>query len=445
MVLKHLATVLVFSQLCLTAALADPVHDPGPRGGAPAAGGPLPGLSATERDYFAAARTRFMEIDSVSGTLPEEPGIGLGPRFNGNSCAMCHIEPVVGGSSPASNPQVALATLDGAQNNVPFFVTKRGPVREARFIRNPDGSADGGVHDLYVITGRKDAPGCQISQPDFNAARAQNNIIFRIPTPLFGLGQVESVPDRALIAAAEALATARAANGIGGHFNHSGNDGTITRFGWKAQNKSLLIFVGEAYNVEQGVTNEVFPDEREGDPNCQFNGTPEDATNLLDNGASNSPASDYSSDTVNFAAFSRLLAGPTPAAPSASTARGAQVFAQIGCHLCHIPRHTTGAFSATGQSHVDFFPYSDFELHAMGDGLADNVSQGEAAGDEFRTAPLWGLGQRLFFLHDGRTSDLLQAIAAHASNGSEANSVIREFNALPNASKQDLLNFLRSL
>jgi CxxC motif-containing protein (DUF1111 family) len=81
----------------------------------------------------------------------------------------------------------------------------------------------------------------------------------------------------------------------------------------------------------------------------------------------------------------------------------------------------------------------------MGQGLADQVSQGEAAGDEFRTAPLWGLGQRLFFLHDGRTSDLLQAIAAHASNGSEANSVISQFNALPDASKQDLLNFLRSL
>src|SRR5262249_27202130 len=133
-----------------------------------------------ELTYFTAARQRFLETDSVSGTLPNEAGVGLGPRFNGNSCAMCHAEPSVGGSSPENNPQVALATLDGAQNKVPFFVTKNGPVREARFIRRVDGSADGGVHDLYVITGRSDAPGCQISQPDFNAARAQNNIIFRI-------------------------------------------------------------------------------------------------------------------------------------------------------------------------------------------------------------------------------------------------------------------------
>ena len=445
MPLKHLAAALALSQVCLTGALADPVHDPGPRGGAPGAGGPLAGLSASEGDYFAAARLRFMEIDSVSGKLPDEAGVGLGPRFNGNSCAMCHAEPAVGGSSPGTNPQVQLATLDGARNNVPFFITKRGPVREARFIRNADGSADGGVHDLYVVTGRTDAPGCQIAQPDFNTASAQNNVIFRIPTPVFGLGQVESVPDDALIADAKALAGPRAALGIAGHFNHSGNDGTIARFGWKAQNKSLLLFVGEAYNVEQGVTNEIFPDEREGDSHCQFNGTPEDATNLSDNGASNSAASDYSSDIVNFAAFGRLLAGPTPAAPTPSSQHGQQVFTQAGCQLCHIPRHTTGASSITGQSNVDFFPYSDFELHAMGQGLADQVSQGEAAGDEFRTALLWGLGQRLFFLHDGRTSDLLQAIAAHASNGSEANSVIGQFNALPDASKQDLLNFLRSL
>jgi CxxC motif-containing protein (DUF1111 family) len=81
----------------------------------------------------------------------------------------------------------------------------------------------------------------------------------------------------------------------------------------------------------------------------------------------------------------------------------------------------------------------------MGSGLADGVSQGVATGNEFRTAPLWGLGQRIFFLHDGRTSDLLQAIAAHSSQGSEANAVVAAFNALSDSAQQDLLNFLRSL
>jgi CxxC motif-containing protein (DUF1111 family) len=95
--------------------------------------------------------------------------------------------------------------------------------------------------------------------------------------------------------------------------------------------------------------------------------------------------------------------------------------------------------------------FSDLALHNMGPRLADGVSQGAAAGDEFRTAPLWGVGQRIFFLHDGRTNDLEEAIEAHASNGnsqfgaSEANRVIGNFNNLSERSKQDLLNFLRSL
>jgi CxxC motif-containing protein (DUF1111 family) len=89
--------------------------------------------------------------------------------------------------------------------------------------------------------------------------------------------------------------------------------------------------------------------------------------------------------------------------------------------------------------------FSDLLLHHMGDGLSDGISQGNAGPDQFRTAPSWGIGQRVFFLHDGRTSDLLQAIGAHASQGSEANQVIRRFNSLTETEKQDLLNFLRSL
>jgi len=89
--------------------------------------------------------------------------------------------------------------------------------------------------------------------------------------------------------------------------------------------------------------------------------------------------------------------------------------------------------------------YSDLLLHDMGAGLSDGVSQGEAGPREFRTAPLWGLGQRIFFLHDGRASDLITAIRAHQSLGSEANAVVNRFNNLTEIQKQNLLNFLRSL
>jgi CxxC motif-containing protein (DUF1111 family) len=337
-----------------------------------------------------------------------------------------------------------VANLRGANNRVRSFITLHGPVREARFIQNPDGTLDGGVHDLFVISGRTDASGCKIVQPDF--AAASDNIIFRIPTPLFGLGQIENTPDINLENdAASVSGQSRAVGIIPGNFNHSGNDGTITRFGWKAQNKSLLMFAGEAYNVEVGVTSELFPNEREDDPNCQFNPLPEDATNLVNSGISNSPASNYSSDIVNFAAFMRMAAGPKPASATSSTGRGEQAFNDIGCNLCHIKHHTTAQSIFTNQSNQTYSPFSDFALHGMGEGLADQITQGEASGDQFRTAPLWGVGQRIFFLHDGRTADLLEAIKHHVGDGSEANTVIGQFNALPAPSQQDILNFLRSL
>jgi CxxC motif-containing protein (DUF1111 family) len=434
--------------------------DPGPRPGPAAAGSFFSTLNANEQALFNQAQMRFQEVDSVSGAISGEAGTGLGPTFNGNSCAQCHAQPAIGGSSPGltspqipiANPQVALATLDSATNSVPSFITSSGPVREARFIRNPNGTADGGVHGLYTVTGRSDATGCNLAQPNFAAAVDDNNVIFRIPTPLFGLGLVEATPDPILQANLAATKSARAALNIGGAFNTSGNDGTITRFGWKAQNKSLLMFVGEAYNVEQGVANELFPNERSAVAECVFNKSPEDATNML-NGNSSSlnygtmigTASEMSSDIVNFAAFIRMSAPPTPAPATASIRNGASLFNSIGCALCHSPSLTTGRSIFSGMSNVRYNPYSDFALHHMGSALSDGIQQGAAEPDQFRTAPLWGLGQRLFFLHDGRTADLMQAIHAHHSSGSEANTVIKRFSSLHSSQVQDLLNFLRSL
>ena len=471
------------------------VQDPGPRTGPAGAGSFYPTLNANEQNFFNQAFARFQEVDSVSGGIAGENGVGLGPTFNGNSCAMCHAQPAIGGSSPGltspqnpvPNPQVALANLDQASNSVPSFITANGPVREARFILSPNGSLDGSVHDLYTIQGRTDAPGCTLAQPNFGQQLANSNVIFRIPTPLFGLGLVENTPDATLQANLANTQWQRSALGIGGVFNTSGNDQTITRFGWKAQNKSLLIFAGEAYNVEVGVSNELFPNERSAVPGCVFNATPEDSSNIL-NGNSNSPnfgttigtVSEMSADVVNFAAFIRLSApaapGSCPGGNQASCSNGQQQFANVGCALCHSPQLTTAASIFTGMGGVTYAPYSDFALHHMGSTLTDGITQGQAGPDMFRTAPLWGVGQRLFFLHDGRTPDLLQAIEAHSSLGSdctttqtsqnfeiepteivyrpfmqsqfcgsEANRVIRNFNALSPSNQQDLLNFLRSL
>ena len=456
--------------------------DPGPRGGSASAGGPFPGLSANEVAFFNSALTVFREVDSVKGTLSGETGAGLGPTFNGNSCAMCHAQPATGGSSPAPfspqvpvpNPQVALATRDGATNTVPSFITTNGPVREARFIAqdptNLNSPLDGGVHGLYTIKGRVDAAGCNASQPNFNFQLSNANVTLRIPTPTFGLGLVENTPDATLQANLTASSTQKSNLGIGGRLNTSGNDGSVTKFGWKAQNKSLEIFSGEAYNVEQGVTNEVFTNERAATSGCVFNATPEDHTNI-GAGGSTTP-----SDITNFAGFMRLLAPPTPTTHTSSELNGQSLFSAIGCNLCHSTSLTTAASPFTGMSNVNYHPYSDFALHHMGADLADGIMQGTAGPDEFRTAPLWGLGQRLFFLHDGRTSDLMRAIQFHSDDGgqcttiqnvvsftddtngsiyqanmnsqfcgSEANGVVANFNGLSPSQKQDVLNFLRSL
>jgi CxxC motif-containing protein (DUF1111 family) len=442
-------------------------RDPGVRARSVDAGQPLASVAGTPgaTEFFLNGLSRFQEIESVQNSA----NIGLGPRFNSNQCSSCHAQPAVGGTSPSTNaypflgqnPQTLVYNLDGAQNTLPPFILPNGPVREARFqyFLNPDGTqstqADGGVHDLFVITGRRDAGTCNIGQPDFEQNLSLGNVIFRIPTPLYGDGLIENIPDETILANMNSETQQKEALGISGHPNHNGNDGTISRFGWKAQNKSLELFAGEAYNVEMGVTNEVFQNERPspdeelagGLPaNCKLNPTPEDTTNL----SRTTNSSQVPSDVVQFAMFMRLLAPPTPSTEepggAASINNGRQIFVQTGCALCHTPTLQTAASSFTASlNRANANLFSDLLVPNMGTGLADGVSQGAAGPDEFRTAPLWGLGQRIFFLHDGRTSDLLQAIQQHASPGSEANGVITQFNALSESQKQDLLNFLRSL
>jgi CxxC motif-containing protein (DUF1111 family) len=366
----------------------------------------------------------------------------LGPRFNSNSCSSCHIHPAVGGSAPSSNPQVAFAN---SQNRLPPFITASGPVREVRFIKNPDGTPDGGVHDLFTIDGRPDTPqGCNLTQPDFSNS---SNIIFRIPTPTFGLGLIEAIQDTTLVQNVQQSASQKL--GISGVLNRSGNDGSVTRFGWKAQNKSLLMFAGEAYNVEMGVTNLLFNTERDETPNCSPLAPPNSYWNI--GGLVDQAVFD---DITNFANFMRFLAAPTRSATFASdntVTQGSNQFVNIGCANCHTQTLQTGASPFPGLANQTIHPYSDFAIHHMGPGLADQISQGNAAGDQFRSAPLWGLGQRLFFLHDGRETDLLKVIADHASNAnsqfpaSEANQVIQNFNNLSSSDQQAILNFLRSL
>ena len=390
------------------------------------AGQPLPAVTSGERSVFERGKIAFDEADGVDE--------GLGPRFNLDSCGGCHSQPSLGGSSPALNPQIAAATKLGALNRIPPFLRPDGPVRVLRLQRGPNGQPDGGVHSLFTITGRADAPpGCRINQPDFSRP---DNMVFRIPTPVFGLGLIEAIPDATLRANLAGSAARRQALGIQGRFNTNGNDGTITRFGWKAQNKSLQIFSGEAYNVEVGVTNELFPQEREEDAACWTTAGPEDRADH-DRGTF--------SDVELFTQFMRFLDAPRRAPAAPATLRGQQLFDSAGCATCHTPLLRTGRSASAALHEKEALLYSDLALHRMGQRLDDGVTQGVARGEEWRTAPLWGLGQRIFFLHDGRARDLDDAIRQHDSPGSEARQVIQNYNGLRPEQRQDLLAFLRSL
>jgi CxxC motif-containing protein (DUF1111 family) len=431
-------------------------HDPGPRPGA-AAGGPLPGLTPDQLNLFNEGAGRFAEVDTVTN--------GLGPRMNFVSCSGCHVYPAIGGSGPALNPQYRFATgADHGTNTVPYFITANGPTREVRFKKTPKGAPDGGVHDIFTIAGMNGVPGsCKIAQPDFSDKK---NLIFRIPTPVFGGGLIEQIRDSDILANIQSEAATKShlqikgrlnvvisgnthtqQSRIMGDTNNNGNDGTIARFGWKAQNKSLLIFSGEAYNVEIGISNELFQTERE--ETCILPTpvtTPNDGANPPD---ATKPLA-ILSDIEVFSAFMRFLAPPTPSATvpggASSIAQGRTLFSQLGCNLCHTPLLTTdpnSRIAALAGKPANLF--SDLAVHRMGKNLDDGITQGQAQGNEFRTAPLWGLGQRIFFLHDGRTADLVAAIEEHKGSKSEANGVIGQYDHLSEDDKQHLLNFLRSL
>jgi CxxC motif-containing protein (DUF1111 family) len=499
--------------LLLAASTAFAQRDPGLRGGPPGAGTPLLGLTPIEQQVFEEATQRAVQLEAVcddctdltlgSYTDPAKANLvtqtnsaGLGARFNADQCTACHNQPALGGSGgfmvpnpqdparlqrPPENPMFDLiAHRKGAQNSVPSFLTRYGPIREVRFARRPDGSPDGGVHQLFTVVGRSDVapPGvvdnCTreiLPQPDFEGEFRRGNLRFRIPLQLYGLGILDGIQDREIMGRHDATAALRSQLGVTGMPNRNGNDGTIARFGWKAQNKSIAIFSAEAYNVEMGVTNDLFTQTTDETPGCNLDKSePNDIIRTDDSDERNQAFASpkhQAADWLMFAMFMRFLDAPTPAPMSASALRGQALFGSgpespgIGCVACHTATMVTPARSETqALENLAAHPYSDLMIHHMGRNLADDITQGLATGDMFRTTPLWGVGQRRFFLHDGRTDDLLKAIYTHYAPAmeceaggsqqpcygpSEANAVVRNFQRLVPQDQQAILDFLRSL
>jgi len=366
---------------------------------APQFGDPLPGLSDGDLAAFGFGKEKFIAVQT--------PETGLGPVFNGRSCAECHSVPAPGGSGAALDKRVI------------------------RFARQVEGQPFNpllhlGGPNLQKFSVGGELPGCSLA-PEVVPAEA-NLTGLRQPPQLFGLGLIEAIPDSEILVRADP--TDEDGDGIAGRANVS--NGVIGRFGWKAAVPTILDFVGLAMVNELGVTNYVFRNEMspQGQPipaGCDVAADLEDAD---------------AARLSLFMFFTTYLA-PPPRGPITDAAlRGEAVFAQTGCALCHTPSMMTGpnAIEALNEQEVPL--YSDLLTHYMGGALDDHIIEGAAGGGRWRTAPLWGLRARHFFLHDARATDLVTAMRLH---GGEASQVRNLFFNLPAIQRADLLAFLRSL
>ncbi len=364
----------------------------------PKFGDPLPGLPADLLAAFMDGRDDFM--------APEVPEGGLGPIFNRDSCVACHGGPAVGGSSPIN-------------------VTRFGTLTNGVF----DPLADLGGS---LLQERSISPTIREVVPPKALIRA-----FRNSTPLFGLGLMEGIPDDTILNGARVAPV----DGVLGKpcmiSDVVSGETRVGRFGWKAQQATVLAFAADAYLNEMGITNRFFGSENA--PNG-------DAAKLalldrtMDPEDQIDPATGKS-DVDKVADFMRLLAPPPTTTLSSSASQGRNVFNQVNCHLCHTPTMVTGPSSIAALSNKAVNLYSDMLLHDMGT-LADRIAQGPALGKEMKTAPLWGLRASAPYLHDGRAKSVDAAIRAHEGEGK--NSRDRYLQLTPTA-RQQLLDFLSSI
>jgi CxxC motif-containing protein (DUF1111 family) len=364
-------------------------------------GEPLAGITTAQFEEFRLGLDDFLEVETSED--------GLGPAFNGTSCAVCHNVPVVGGGGVIG--EIRAAGRDASGRPVPL---------------SPDGET---LFQLFSIP----THGCQVIIPPEAVIIAR-----RIPIPLFGAGLVEAIPDATILALADP--DDRDGDGVSGRASVirdvETGDTRVGRFGWKAQHATLLTFGADAYRNEMGITNDLFREElgfgvsAEQYRRCDPMPDPED---LID------PAT-RRRGIDNFASFMRFLA-PVGRGPDTSVAQeGQRVFGAIGCTACHTPSMVTGPSRDPVFDRQIVALFSDLLLHDIGTG--DGIPQAVATPDEIRTPALWGLRLRRPLLHDGRAATIEEAIRGHAG---EATGARRRFEALPEPSLNALLAFLRSL
>lgn len=364
-------------------------------------GEPLAGISPIDLEEFRMGLDDFLEVETT-----EE---GLGPAFNGTSCAVCHNVPVVGGGGVIAEIRAAGRDAQGRPASL-----------------SPDGET---LFQLFSTP----LHGCQVQLPPDAVIIAR-----RIPIPLFGAGLVEAIPDETILSLADP--DDRNGDGISGRAAVVRDIGTgdrrVGRFGWKAQHATLLAFGADAYRNEMGITNDLFPNElgfgltQEQYRRCDPLPDPEDVVDR----ATRRRGID------NFASFMKFLAPAGRGDGNPLVALGEQLFTTAGCASCHTPVLMTGPSRERAFDRVPVPLFSDLLLHDIGTG--DEIPQAAALPEEIRTPALWGLRFRRPLLHDGSAPTIESAIMRHAGEATRAR---RAFEGLGQAQRSALLAFLTSL
>lgn len=378
-------------------------------------GGPLDGLTVDERAAFDRGREQFLRRF--------KPSEGLGPFYNATSCESCHSDPEVGGSAQMYR-NFYLAMWNNAGTNVAL------PGLPSAVV-----PAFGGTDDFTLVAGRAKIPADVSGNPTIVA---QRNAL-----PIFGTGLFEFVSDATILANADPEDAN--GDGISGRFNT--DNGSVGRFGVKAQSNNVELFTRAPLRNQLGITTDPFLGsggivsyghmllpQVSTDPNAP----------TTDNDDVPDPELDHDS-LGDLIAFTRFLAPPEPITPfSAAATRGEAQFDALGCAKCHLPELATSRFGPARA-------FTDLLLHEMGEDLADNLAFGRPQAStlslpntskEFRTQPLWGVSLSGPFLHDGRAETLREAIELH---GGEATAARDAFLALDAVSQADVIEFLEHL
>ncbi|HEY2155854.1 MAG TPA: di-heme oxidoredictase family protein, partial [Isosphaeraceae bacterium] len=377
-----------------------PPGPPPPPPPPPAPGRPFAGLPNAALARWNAGLQQFLKVEDVAS--------GLGPVFTENACVKCHDSAATGGAG------TRLVTRIGRVVNGQFdpLIAFGGPAIQDRGIGRFNG---------VNFVGEVVPPQATI-------------VAHRRTIPLFGLGLVDAVPDSAFVALAEhEHETSPATAGVVSIATDPATGHTrVGRFGWKAQEPTLLAFAGDAYLNELGVTTPFFPNENCPQGHCAL---------LAADPARTEPNEPDNDDIQALADFATFLAPPPPGSLGPGERAGQALFAQVGCANCHTPTLHTGPSTVAALNWVAFAPYSDFLLHDMGP-LGDGIVQGSAGPTQMRTAPLWGLRFEPNYLHDGRAPTVQSAILAHDG---QARASRNAFAGLTAAQKSQLLAFLNSL